>query len=244
MERDVDYIHWSDEMIYRCDFHNAMFESLSPSSEDIFIRRMDHEFPGFSKCVIPDLYTNINSISNIIVVASILDSYSLENIAERAKAFSYTCTLAANGKYLTFRPDHAPSDLPIENKYIHISPVSTLFVDGIRCKSSGRLETYDPRIYLRPFSSMVDLNLPPDDMYASLIKSCKIMAGFFNYKYMQLHIIDKPEDYYVYLVDLPENFPVYRDTAYDKPSVYVENNITPDHVTRIGFIEFGELPTH
>ena len=56
-----------------------------------------------------------------------------------------------------------------------------------------------------------------------------------------MHIIDKPEDYYVYMVDLPENFPVYRDTAYDKPSVYVENNITPDRVTRIGFIEFDKL---
>ena len=241
MERDVDYIHWSDEMIYRCDFHNAMFESLSPSSEDIFIRRMENAFPGFSKCVMPGLYTNINSISNIIVSSHLLNTYKLDNIVERAKAFSYTCTLNDSVLYLTFKPDHSPSDLPIENKYIHISPVDTLFIDGIRCKSSGRLEAYEPRIYLRPISSMVDLNLPPDDMYASLINSCKIMAGMFNYKYISRHIIDTPEDYYVYMVELPENFPVYRDVSYDKPSVYVENNIMPDHVTRIGFIEFNKL---
>ena len=235
MKVDIDYIHWNDERVQRCEFQNAVFESLSPSSMDMFIKRMDAEFPGFASMALPSsLFANISAL---YVLPSILEKYDLESLKERAEAFSYTCSFKPGNKLVVFRPERTPSELPLDDKYIHISPASTLDIQGIRCKGEGKIESYPPRIYLRPFSSVVDPAAPPDDMYAQVKDTCSTMARMFNAKYMQMGLIDRPQAYYIYLVSLPEAFPRYKDPSYEKPSIYVENNIPPANVVKIGVVE-------
>lgn len=235
MQVDIDYLQWPDTLIHQVEFNNAIFESLSPSSEDIFIRRMENAFPGFTDKCLPNIFGG--SIGCVPVFHDILDQYPLEDLEERANAFSYTTTVPEASKFVVFKPKHAPSDLPIEDKYIHISPVESLDIDGIRCKNSGRLEKYEPRIYLRPLSTMTDITETPAEMYSCLMRTCKTMATMFNVRYMKLGKIDAPESYYVYLVTLPNNYPRYKDPSYDKPSIYVENNIPASHVKKIGYLE-------
>ena len=235
MQIDIDYIHWPSAITHQLEFNNAIFESLTPSTEDMFIKRMENAFPGFDKYVFPNIFGF--PLGSIPVMYLITEKYPLDALKERADAFSYNTTVTGNErKLIMFKPNCAPANLQLDDKYVHVSPVDNLDVTGIRCKASGRFEEYSPRIFLRPLSSLIPPGIKQDKFYDAVTGSCLTMAHMFNEKYLARGIIDKRESYYVYLVELPETFPVYKDTSYDKPSVYVLNNIAADRVRKIGFL--------
>ena len=235
MQIDIDYFGWPEKFTYMVEFNNAIFESLEPSREDLFIRRMNEAFPGFSGKVIPNMLGYPTGC--VIVYRGILDNCTLDKLTERAEAFSYSTTDHADKNVIIFKPNNAPSGLPLESRYIHLSPVDSLDSTGIRCKSSGKFETYEPRIYLFPLSSLVDPHSPPDKMYAGLEKECTKIARLFNDTYLKKKVIEQREIYYMYLVDLPTAFQRYDDFSFDRLSVYILNNITPDKVAKIGVLE-------
>lgn len=234
MEILIDYISWPMESIYKSEFHNFLCESLEPSSNEYFIRRMTTDFPEFPDYVAPDLPFYIG---NVVIIDTILSKYSMEALTERAKAYSYTTMHSEKNHLIIFKPDHAPSGLPRDSYYIHISPVNNLDINGIRCKASGRFEPYEPRIYMFPLYAMVDSSLPHEDQYNSLMEKCAELGKRFNDRYLATGTISKPESYYVYLIQLPSNYAIYDDFSMKENSVYVENNIPKTMVRKVGFIE-------
>ena len=230
----IDYISWPMECVYRAEFDNCLFESLEPSSNEYFIRRMSNDFPDFENYLIRD--TPI-AIGSIVVFEHILKTHTIKELEDRANAYSYTVDYRPSNHLIIFKPTHSPTVLPRDSYYIHISPVDLLDMYGIRCKASGRFEPYEPRIYLFPLYSMVDSGKPRDEQYDMLISACTRHANRFNEVYMERGLIQKPETYNVYLVELPEGYPIYDDYSMEEPSVYVENSIPPANVRKVGSIE-------
>lgn len=232
MKSVIDYWHWPTSAIYEAEFGNFLVESLAPSSTDLFVRRMEDAFPGFSGYLITDLPVAAGCVA---VSKFILDRIPEEKLRERSDAFSYNMTRMSS--VLMFKPRMAPSGLPKDTFYVHLSPVDCLDINGIRCKASGRFEEYEPRIYLVPLYSLVDSSLPPDEQYTGLIGKCREIAGRFNDVYLGAGKISKAEPYNVYLVRLPDGYPVYDDFSTGEASVYVENNIPASAVRKVGRIE-------
>ena len=230
----IDYISWPMESIYRTEFDNFIFESLEPSSSDFFIRRMANEFPDFSRYIVDHIPV---AMGGVCVFNSIFDKYSKKSLEDKAKAFSYTMG-TPEGKHVTiFKPDHSISGLPRDTYYIHLSPVPNLDINGIRCKASGRFEPYEPRIYMFPLYYMVDSSRSRDEQYDMMLSKCETIANHFNEVYLANGKITRPETYHVYLIQLPDGYPIYDDYSMEEPSVYVENNIPPANVRAVGTIE-------
>lgn len=235
MKALVDYIHYSDEMCGKLEFSNTLFENLEPYQEDVFIRQMDIQVPGFSKYVVHPPCGDF--MGYVMVGDGVLELADREHLAELAQKFSYRLANLDMKYGLIFKPDHARAEIPISTKYIHLSPVDDLQRTGIRCKSSRRFEEYTPRIYLLPLGTLVDHHLPPDEMFDQTMEACSKVARRFNDVYLHNGSISERESYFVYLIDLPEAFAVYDGMSSRDGSVYVINEIPPVFVQKIGHLE-------
>ena len=193
---------------------------------------MTSEFPEFEDYRIVDFPVPLGTVA---VSKLILRKYPSERLKERSDTFSYDMTELSAA--ILFKPRNAPSIVAADSIYVHISPADLLEYDGIRCKSSGRFESYEPRIYLFPLYSMMDTSLPQDKQYDMLMANAKRHADRFNAYYLEHSQIDRPEPYYVYLVDLPGAYDKYDDFSMDEPSVYVLNNIPAKYVRKVGCVE-------
>ena len=230
----VDYFRWPDEFRRQEAFRHTMFESLQPYPEEVFIRQMNIKFPGFSDYVMPNPLGF--SLGSIVANPAVFKLTTREELEKQANALSYRIASPESYKGLIFKPDKIPSDLPADSKYVHISPVPELHVNGIRCKSSGKFEEYDKRIYLMPVSEMVIPGSSQEDMYTQVIEQSRRLAHRFNNKYLETGKIEDRESYYIYLVDLPEKYSLYEDDALEG-SVYVINSIPHHFVEEIGYLE-------
>ena len=235
MKALVDYIHYSDEMCGKLEFGNVMFESLEPYPEEVFIRQMEIQLPGFSKYVSEPPFGSY--FGHVMAGEGVLDLASIDELEKLASKFSYRLAKNAMPKGLLFKPDHARADIPVSDKFIHLSPVDDLDRNGIRCKASGRFEQYSPRVYLIPLGTLVDHHLPPEEMYYKIMESCIPVASRFNDLYLEKGFISERESYFVYLVTLPETYPLYNDMSSHDGSVYVLNEIPGKFVSKIGTLE-------
>ena len=235
MKALVDCIHYSEEMCGKLEFSNTLFENLEPYPEDIFVRQMDIQVPGFSKYVVHPPWGDF--MGYVMVGNGVLDLADEKQLSELAQKFSYRLANLDMKYGLVFKPDHARAEIPLSTKYIHLSPVDDLQRTGIRCKASRRFEAYTPRIYLLPLGTLVDHHLPPDEMYDQTMEACRKVARRFNDVYVGNRIIPERESYFVYLVNLPEAFQVYDDMSSHDGSVYVINEIPPVFIQKMGRLE-------
>lgn len=239
METPIDYWYWPQELIYRTEFNNFLFESLSPSSDSMLEKRMENAFPGFSGYVERRFPP---PPGGLLVSDAILGKYGMDELKERANAFSYNLYLPENSHLIVMKPDHAPSAEPRDAYYVHISRADLLDINGIRCKSSGRFEEYQPRIYMIPLYDLVDASRTDEEQYDMLVERCTAVAARFNSVYLKTGKIDDYESYYVYLVRLPETYRIFDDPATPFCSVYTESNIPASQVRKVAFLETPGKP--
>lgn len=224
MLHEIDYVHWTDEDIYKAEIENILTESLYFTSVEDFIKRMISEIPDFKN------YIFDKRGNNLYISVSIFSKISAEHF--KLLLYKYSYRLAKETEYYVIvRPEH-DRQMKFTDMYIHMSPKPDLNITGIRCKPGNGFEEYMSRIYLYPLFQLIhdeyDIN-DLDSVYNAIRQKCNVIKDRFNL------LKKKNDEYYIYLVNLPKAFAIYRDPSQSKDyAVYIENNIPVKYIRQIG----------
>lgn len=223
MIRKIDYFHESFEDSIKYGIENFLTENLYFTTVEKFIKQMKLNIQNFDK-FIADIRGN-----RIKLVKSILDIIDKEKLSKIVSKYSYRIA-TENWLYIELVPEK-DEQTKLTNYYIHLSPISKLDCTGIKCKTSGKFENYEPRIYLYPLHLSKSIDASDFDLiYRLVYKKCEGISITFN------QIYNENKTYKIYMVELPKNFTIYTDPSNEDEAVYIENNIPAKCVHYLGYI--------
>ena len=222
---NIDYVHESDDEIYRDTFDNVLNENLIYHGKSMFLKQLRVNYPDLAKYHLEAEFTKHKEMTCLFRL--VLEKYTVEEIDEIINRYSYTVS-KVSGDYVILRPINNYQQ-KYTNWYFHLSTREDLGIIGIETKSSplSGFEKYDGRIYLYPFFSLICNE--DNALYDSIKDKAKEVADKFN------DIRKTKNKYYVYAIHLPKKFPICRDTSQSKDyAVYVRNDIPASYVYLVG----------
>lgn len=227
MIRKINYITESAKHSFKHGLENFLTENLYYTTVEKFIKQMKLYIPDFK-----DYIAGIegNRIKVVFALCKIIDK---KDFLKLVKTFNYRIA-NTTGFFIELVPEK-DEQTRLTNYYLHLSPIRHLDKIGIKCKSSGRFEQYEPRIFLYPLKLNDSIDVSDIDKIFKLIyPKCESIVNKFN------EIYHESETYSAYIIDLPKNYPIYKDPSNEDEAIYVENNIPAKYVNFIGFIESEE----
>lgn len=228
MIRKINYITESAEHSFKHSIENFLTENLYYTTVEKFIKQMKVYIPTFGK------YVADKTGNRIKLVNSIFDIIDEKKLSKIVSIFSYRIA-HKNELFIELVPEK-DEQTRLSNYFLHLSPIDNLDKKGLRCKSSGRFEHYEPRIFLYPLRTNKTINASDfDALFKHIYKKCKKIVKNFN------DIYHEDEIYNVYLIDLPINFPIYKDPSNIDEAYYIENNIPAKYVNYLGCVESSQF---
>lgn len=228
MIRKINYITESKESVIKHSIENFLTENLYYTTVEKFIKQMKVYIPDFE-----DFLPNITG-NRIKVNLAITKKIGFEKFNKLVKTFNYRIA-SISDLFIELVPEK-DEQTRLSNYFLHLSPKYNLDKKGLRCKSSGRFEQYEPRIFLYPLITKRAINASDFDvLFKHIYKKCERIVKNFNDAY------DENEIYNVYLIDLPTNFPIYKDPSNEDVAYYIENNIPAKYVNYLGCVESSQF---
>ena len=228
MIRKINYITESKENVIKHSIENFLTENLYFTIVEKFIKQMKVYIPEI-KNYIADIEGN--RIKFVFALYKVIDK---NDFLKLVKTFNYR--VANTSRYTIELVPEKDEQTRLSNYFLHLSPIIHLDEIGIKCKSSGRFEQYEPRIFLYPLKLNYSIDVSDfDTLFKHIYEKCKRIVKNFNDAYHTNEI------YNVYLIDLPTNFPIYKDPSNLDEAYYIENNIPAKYVNYLGSVESSQF---
>lgn len=228
MIRKINYITESTESVIKHSIENFLTENLYFTTVEKFIKQMKIYIPNFEE-FLPNIHGN-----RIKVNLAVTKEIGFEKFKKLVKTFNYRIA-SVSDLFIELVPEK-DEQTRLSNYFLHLSPKYNLDKKGLRCKSSGRFEQYEPRIFLYPLKTNKTINASDfDTLFKHIYKKCEDIVKNFN------DVYHENENYNVYLIDLPTNFPIYKDPSNEDEAYYIENNIQDKYVNYIGRVESSQF---
>lgn len=224
---NIDYVHWSDDIIYEQTFNHIISENLVFHSKEVFLKQLKINYPYIFDCI-SEISLGLGKDIVYLSYKWLIKKYTIEQLDNIISKYSYAVSKIYED-FIILRPINNIEPRFTEY-YFHLSARDDLGQLGLKTKSSdlSGFEKYDKRIYLYP---LVLENEPMDTekIYDLIKNKAKAIAVRFN------KVRHTCNTYYIYLVKVPKNYKLYKDTAQSNNyAIYVLNDIPKQYVNLIG----------
>ena len=212
----------SKENVMKHSIENFLTENLYYTTVEKFIKQMKVYIPDFE-----DYIADIegNKIKFVFALYNVIDK---KDFLKFVKTFNYR--VANTTRYTIDLVPEKDEQTKLSNYFLHLSPKYNLDKKGLR------IEQYEPRIFLYPLKLNDSIDVSDiDALFNHIYKNCDGIVKSFNGFY------NENEIYNVYLIDLPINFPIYKDPSNENVAYYIENNIPAKYVNYIGRVESSQF---